>query len=282
MAKRLQRLILAIGMVGNLLVLGGGCAVNRTPRGWLVRTGCTLEYTRPLHCSLRGPASGNCITADPGETHADSESSGEALSADAAAEIIGNKENSLWLRLLQRRGRLGICANCKRLMRIGASPSAPPPMAGTVPVNPRFNPVPTQPVFTVWKSPPESGSVPTVPGDQQAPGPPLLSPPSSPSTTPEEIPAPPAAARSVEGDHTIFGDHRRPSVDGARSVPEKSGQTINSQQDSSSKESSWVFSKPPLQKPDPVIEIPPPSAFSSYGVVNGPRGAHASQSSTRR
>jgi hypothetical protein len=269
MDKRLQRLILAIGMVGNLLVLGGGCAVNRTPRGWLVRTGCTLEYTRPLHCSLHGPAAGNYSMTDPGENPAANEPSGEALSSDSAEKIIGNGDNSLWLRLLQRRGRLGICANCKKLMRIGASSSSPPPTAGTVPVNPRFLPVPTQPVFAVWKSPPESGGMQAVPGDQQAPGPPSLSlPPSSP-TMPEEIPAPPAAAQSAEGDHTLF-------------TLQKSGQSTSSQQDSSSKESSWVFSKPPVQKPDPVIEIPPPSAFSSYGVTNSIHGTHASQPSTRR
>jgi hypothetical protein len=264
MHKRLSRLILAAGIVGVLLMPGGGCAVNRTPHGWLVRSGCTLEFTRPFHCALHGPASGTCCVTDSDENHPVNEPSGEALSADSAEKMIGNSENSGWLRLLQRRGRLGICANCKQMMQI--APSAPPPTAGTEPVHPRFYPVPTQPVFTAREFPLATGNNQAVPGTQPDPGTPHPLPSSSPSTAPEEIPAPPAAAKSAEGDGPTF-------------TTQKTEQSSDSQQESSQKESNWVFSKPPERKPDPVIEIPPPSAFGNYGT---PRGTHASQSSTRR
>jgi hypothetical protein len=228
MCKRLQRLILAIGIVGSMLVLGGGCSFSRTPRGWIVRSGCALEYMRPFRWSLGGPAS--------------------------AEKMIGNNENSVWLHLLQRRGRLGICANCKKMTRLGAS--APPPTAGDIPVNAKFNPVPTQPVFTAREFPLGAGNHKVVPGDQQSPGPPLPSSPSLPSEPPEEIPAPPSTERN-EGD-------------------------TSSQHETSREQSSWVFSKPPEQRPDPVVEAPLPSAGTSSGAIKNPRGTHASQPSTRR
>jgi hypothetical protein len=250
MDKRFWRLIWTLGLVGGLFWHVGGCAVNRTPKGWLVRSGCTLEYESPLHCSLHGPNSDNCCSTDRCENNTCSEPCGEALSSDSAENIIGNNENSGWLRLLQSRGRLGICANCKKLMRVNPSSSAaPPPTAGVVQVNPRFNPVPTQPVFTAREFPLATGNIQEVPSGRQVPGPPVLSPTPSPSTAPEEIPAPPVAANS--------GDDDKPAL-----PLKKSKVSSNDSQESSTNGSSWAFSKPPEQKPDPVIEIIPPSAYN--------------------
>jgi hypothetical protein len=254
MDKRLQRLILATGIVGSTFVLAGGCSVNRTPRGWVVRSGYTMEYSPPFRCAFHGPASGKCNPANMAnmdENSAVGEPSGEALSSDSADKLIGNSENSPWLRLLQRRGRLGICANCKKMMHMGGS--APPPTAGAVTVNAKFNPVPTQPVFTARQVALDTGNFHEVPSEPRSPGQPLPLPPPAPSASPEEIPAPPAVSEPTSSQRATSQDH-----------------------------SSWVFSKPPAQKPDPVVEIPPASAYGNSGATNNPRGTHASQPSTRR
>jgi hypothetical protein len=252
MRNYLRAQMLWLGIVGSLPLLAGGCSFSRTPHGWILRSGCTLEYTWPSRCAFAGPASRNCNAVEPGEIPCDTEISGETISASSAANMISNNENSIWLRMLQRRGRLGICANCKRLIRLQDPVS--PPAAANAPIVPKFHPVPTQPVFTPREIPTEKPNLRVVPDNKRFPN---LSNPSQlsiPSSAPEEIPPPP--------------------------IPMKGEKSAISQDKigTSQEESNWIFSKSPGQKPDPVVEAPFPSVSNSPSAPN----KHAAQTSTRR
>lgn len=257
MGKGLERLIFATGMVSGLLFLAGGCSLCRTSHGWTLRPRYTLEYSEPFRLSLaQCSAPKNCNPDGAAAIPGNAEYCGENIPSASVGKKFGDGENSVWLRLLQRRGRLGVCANCRKMMRMEAS--APPPMAGQAPVNAKFNPVPTEPVFAARALDIVPGNLKSVPNRQNPLRSPLPLQPFSPSSPPEEISTPPA----------ILKDGK--PVDSAGPL------------ETSSEHHSWVFSKPLERNPDPVIEIPSPSMTGSPLPIRKSSGTHAAQSSTRR
>jgi hypothetical protein len=252
MCNCLHRLILGLGIAIGVLFSSGGCSFHRTPCGWTLSSGWNLEFSRLKRCSAAGcSSSGDCDAVDASKTSYKADTCGDAVSAD---EVICKGENPVWMRLLQRRGRLCICSNCKQLVHANKSPSSPSsgsdsaPKAANAPIIPKLFPVPTQPAFTPREVQVEGAKFKPVPGGRG------LDRHSPPLSIPEEIPAPPAFLKG-----------------------EKSARSTEKPEDSQG-QSSWVFSRPPDQKPDPVIEPPLPSESYNSTTPNN----RAAQNSTRR
>jgi hypothetical protein len=157
---------------------------------------------------------------------------GEILN-EANPKQLEKLDNSSFAKQMERRGRLGICANCGRLARFkepGAGEKPPEPVIA------RFVPVPTQPVFCPREETvqPVSYERASKPKEQTSFASAKKSPPKAP--LPEEIPPPPIAS----------------DVD-------KSGAAVPKQLSAAQEQTSWIFSPPPEKKPDQLIEaqLPP-------------------------
>jgi hypothetical protein len=154
---------------------------------------------------------------------------GEVLN-EANPQQLEKLDNSPFAKIMERRGRLGICANCGQLARFKAEEKPPQPVIA------RFVPVPTQPVFC----PRDEAMQPVYyeraskPEEQTSVASAKKSPPKAP--LPEEIPPSPIAS----------------DVD-------KPGAAVPKQVSAPQEQTSWIFSPPPEKKPEQLIEaqLPP-------------------------
>jgi hypothetical protein len=221
-------------VIGILLFCVGGCSWYRTEQGWLISRKCwSLEFRRmqgdlctATECSegssVGNPNKANCASTNDGED--------EVLNRVDPA-VLEKYNNSPFARMMERRGRLGVCASCGHLGRFkeaGGKEQIPQPVIA------RLHPVPTQPAFCPREEvmhpasyrPGEKEQGPAAPsklGQQKEP-------------LPEEILAPPEPTDA-----------------------KKSASAAPRRLDAPQEMSSWIFASPPDVKPDPVVEpyIPP-------------------------
>ena len=149
--------------------------------------------------------------------------------------------NSPFARLLERRGRLGLCASCGRLGRFGEPAGAEQVQA---PVIARLHPVPTQPVFCPREESLQlAASKPSVQERVKEQGSASSAKKSQPKTPlHEEIPAPP-----------VVSDEAKPRTE------------IPRQLDVPREPTSWIFTSPE-KKSTPVIESQLPPRPSEPGT----------------
>ena len=218
-------------ILGALLPSGAGCACHRTGQGWVLQSCWSLEFKRMLCCCDGAPdCSQGCAAPIPKEPGCTPECNQEGgVLNEANPKQLEKLDNSPFAKQMERRGRLGLCANCGRLARFKEQKPPEPVIA-------RFVPVPTQPVFC----PKEDAMQPV--SYEQAPKPKeqtsLVSVKKSPpkSTMPEEPPLPPIASNVA-----------------------KSGAAVSKQASATQEQTSWIFAPPPEKKPDLLIEaqLPP-------------------------
>jgi hypothetical protein len=148
---------------------------------------------------------------------------------EANPKQLEKLDNSPFAQQMERRGRLGLCANCGRLARFKEQKPPEPVIA-------RFVPVPTGPVFCPREETMQPVSYEQAPKPKEQPSiaSAKKSPPKAP--LPEDIPPPPIA-----------------------SDVEKSGAAIPKQLSAPQEQTSWIFSPPPEKKLDQLIEaqLPP-------------------------
>jgi hypothetical protein len=222
--------------IGLLLLGSGGCSFCRTGHGWFLQSGWSLEFNRIPFC--RGTATEcteGCSTQIPKEPDCGSTGKveGEVLH-NANPKTLEKLNISPFAKLMERRGRLGICASCGKMARFkepGAKEQAPP-----APVIARFVPIPTQPVFCPREEnlQPTSYNPPPKPKEREASLQSKLSPPKAP--LPDEIPSPPVISET-----------------------DKSAAAAPRHLNDPSEPSSWIFSPTSEKKPDQLSEaqLPP-------------------------
>jgi hypothetical protein len=220
-----------IASVSAFLLCGGGCAWHRTCQGWIIRSGWSLEFKRNQSscCNLPGCLEG----CDDSECNCASTTDCESdVLYEANPKLLEKLSTSPFARLLERRGRLGICASCGRLGRFQESGAG---KTASEPVIAKLHPLPTQPVFCPRIDTVQPTSFDTNSPEKKASS---LAPPkrSSPKEPPPELIPPPP-----------------PTLKGEKSaaVPRK--------MEVAPEPSSWLFSSASDKKPDPVIEaqLPP-------------------------
>lgn len=230
----IQGLIIAIGIIS---LSGGGCSCHRTGQGWILQPGWSLEFKRAqFSCGRAAECTGECAAQVPKVPDCASANDKESeVLHEANPTDLEKLNNSPFARLMERRGRLGICASCGRLGRFNepvAAEQAP------MPVIAKFHPVPTQPVFCPREETMQAvSSDPTPKQKEKERGATASSKKSQPKAPmPEEIPAPPVVS----------------DVD-------KSAAAVPRQLDVPREPSSWIFSPPPETKPEKLIEaqLPP-------------------------
>jgi len=230
--------------LGALLISGWGCSWHRTEQGWMLcqSNNWSLEYKRAgCCCNGASECTGGCTASIPKEPDCTSggNEEGEVLN-EADPKQLEKLNNSPFAKLMARRGRLGICANCGRLGRFKEPEKGEQAQA---PVIARFAPVPTQPVFC----PRDEGMQPVsyekapIPKERESSVPAKNSQPKAP--LPEEIPPPPIT-----------------------SDMDKSGTSVPRQLDMPRESSSWIFSSPPVKKPEQLIEAQLPPRPSERGT----------------
>jgi hypothetical protein len=221
---------------GVLLLSGGGCSWCKTRQGWVLQSGWSLEFQRmPFFCGRASECTEGCAVQTPREPDCVSKSDkdGEVLK-HANPQQVEKLGSSPFAKLMEKRGRLGICAGCGQMGRFkepGVKEQAPP-----APVIAKFVPVPSQPVFCPREETmqPVAYQQAAKQKERVASAPKKKSPPKAP--LPEEIPAPPVASNIEK---TVAAAPRQLNI-----PPEPT---------------SWIFSPPPESKPDQLSEalLPP-------------------------
>jgi hypothetical protein len=209
-------------VIGGLLLPGGGCSFVKMPQGWVLNTGWSLEFHRmPFNVSCEKPCAAVCepgcapncnpeCANPPKETSQPTVAPQRVEPAPTLHKVEDGEppeanESSGLMNLLKRRGRLGVCSTCGKL---GHFQEPQPAEAATMPVIPKFHPVPAAPVFC-----PQSNA--TKPVDFQSPAskkktsPTKKSPPPPPqpgkipppATQPEVIPSPPPSVHTNKPEH---------------------------------------------------------------------------------
>jgi hypothetical protein len=228
--------------LGALLISSWGCSWHRTEQGWILRSGWSLEYKRAA-CCCNGATecAGGCAASLPKEPDCASGSDEEGgVLHEADPKQLEKLNNSPFAKLLERRGRLGICASCGRLGHFKEPATGDQAQA---PVIARFVPVPTQPVFCPRDEnmQPVSYEKAPIPKERESSGPIKKSQPKA--LLPEDIPPPP-----------IISDM------------DKSGAAIPRRLVAAQEPSSWIFSSPPEKKPEQLIEAQLPPRPSERGT----------------
>jgi hypothetical protein len=238
MNRRWWRICSLIFTMETLILCMAGCRFHSTRQGWTMsQPDWSLEFKRSPSCNAATQSAessnGENSKVQEGRNSEDGE---EAVLYRADPRLLERYNNSPFARLMERRGRLGICACCGRLGRFEGTDSIERPPQQVIA---RLFPVPTQPVFSPRDETMQSVCYePDVRKKKQEPAEQKnKSQPKAPM--PEEIPAPPVA-----------------------SAPDKSAAAAPRQLDQldlQRETSTWIFTKPPETKPDPVIEpyIPP-------------------------
>lgn len=131
---------------GAGLLSGAGCSWHRTSQGWILKSSWSLEFTRKgSFCDSAAMCGDGCETCNVEKPFCTSAGNTESnVLYESSPTLLQQLGNSPFARLLARRGRLGICASCGRLGRFNE------PIAGETaspPIQAKFHPVPTQPVF---------------------------------------------------------------------------------------------------------------------------------------
>ena len=159
----------------------------------MIQSCWSLEFKRMLCCHGEAPDCSVGCTAPipkvPGCTP-ECNQEGEVMN-EANPKQLEQLDNSPFAKLMERRGRLGLCANCGRLARFNeAGAGEKPPQ----PVIARFVPVPTWPVFCPREETmqPVSYQQASKPKEQRSLASEKKSPPKAP--LPGEIPPPPIAS----------------------------------------------------------------------------------------
>jgi len=219
-----------------LLLSGGGCSWHRTGQGWILQSGWSLEFKRmPFSCCRATECTENCAVCADKEPGCSSPIDGEtAILHKGNPKDLEKLNNSPLARLLERHGRLGICASCGHLARFKepeAAEQTPPQVIA------KFHPVPTQPVFCPRDETLQTAPYNSISQQKQRE---TSTPPKklqSKASMPVDIPAPPVVS----------------DID-------KSTETVPRQLDVTREPSSWIFSPSPETKAAPLTEaqLPPP------------------------
>lgn len=216
-----------------LLPSGGGCSCFRTGQGLILQSGWSLEFKRmPFAC--RGSTGEECaatIDKEPSYT-CGSDVESEVLH-EANPKLLERLGSSPFARLMERRGRLGLCAGCGRMARF----KEPVVEEETPSVMAKFHPVPAQPVFSPRMETMHPASYAPAPIEKKRESSAPSKKSQSKAPMPEVIPPPP------------------PVFD-----PDRSAMVVPRQLDVPREPSSWIFSPPPETKSAPLVEakLPPP------------------------
>jgi hypothetical protein len=240
-------------ILGTVLPGGAGCACHRTGQGWLVRSSrWSLEINRtqcPDGAQVCNKEQSESTAKEPPVCKSGGDEESIVLN-EANPQQLEKLNNSPFAKLLEHRGRLGICASCGRLGRFNGSPSEAeqkPPQ----PVIARFVPVPTEPVFC-----PRQETLQPVSYEQVSKTTEQTSLVSAKKTQPiaimpEEPPLPPISFNVAKSSAVILKQKSAPVAKSSAVVPKQ----ISAPQE----QTSWIFSPPPEKKPDQLIEaqLPP-------------------------
>ncbi len=235
MQRRKCAIVQSIIALVTLLFIGGGCSWHRTGMGWTVQSGWSLEFRRnPCSCGMAGQCTEQCAAQiPPGPNCAGaSDTESEVINTDNP-KFLEKPSNSPFARLLERHGRLGLCASCGRLTRF---PGSGAEEQAIQPVIAKLHPVPTQPVFCPRQEAMQPASNDPGASQKAVETAASLKKPRPKATRPKEIPAPP-------GESEV--DSSAAAVPRQLNVPREPW--------------SWIFSTSPEKKAEPVVEaqVPP-------------------------